>query len=318
MPPVSAAFAPSSLPPPPSNTHPIRLVPITSPHRHASAPLPPSPPSTPSQSPRDELSAFSWDQDKAYELRSAVQSMSVRDNNQPHLLPDTPDATPLTISPAEALLRHQPSVSALQFIKGILPNIDTVSVKGKELRGRYIVEDAGMELVTQGWTGAVVMDLQYSLTTTSLSSSEMSRDSGSSSDRITPRRTLVTKIGLFQLDTNNLRTAILDVLDHATERLRVDNVMFVLDRSHLSDDKFRAIVHGLCYVGASIVGHGFVEEDNGDVRDKKDTGPPRVGSQDSCLRSSALSTSVLSEAQEESLHKPRCVAKNLVLLSVDV
>lgn len=166
-----------------------------------------------------------------------------------------------------------------------------------------------MELVCYGWTGAVLVDAKPPSTPTasrslssSLSSHRMSRTSSlsgsfaTSSSRpvLTPRRTLLTKIAAAQLDTKDLRSSILDALDHATEKLSVDNVVFVLDRSGLDDDKFRAMVHGLCYVGASIVGLGA---------------------------HGALGTSMGSEQngdEEEDVQAPRHVTPGLVLLSVDV
>lgn len=159
-----------------------------------------------------------------------------------------------------------------------------------------------MELVCPGWSGAVLVDSKAMLTKTqsrsyssSMSSSRMSRTSSVSSFKgAPPQRILLTKIAAAQLDTKDLRSSILDALDHATEKLQVENVVFVLDRTGIDDEKFRAILHGLCYVGANVVGHRAHGQEE-----------PRQGQgQES--------------DQEEDVHSPRHVAPGLVLLSVDV
>lgn len=124
----------------------------------------------------------------------------------------------------------------------------------------------------------------------------MSRTSSASSSAPlpSPRRTLLTRIAAAH-DAKDLRASILDALDHATEKLLVDNVVFVLDRSGLDDDKFRAMVHGLCYVGANIVGHGV---------------------HDDAYISRNSSGGVIDT--EEDLLSPRRVSPGLVLLNVDV
>lgn len=83
----------------------------------------------------------------------------------------------------------------------------------------------------------------------------------------------------------------MDALDHATEKLRVDNIIFVVDRSGLDEEQFRAMVHGLCYVGASVVGHGG---------------------------QSSLKRQGQESDEEEDILSPRHVAPGFVLLSVDV
>jgi hypothetical protein len=184
----------------------------------------------------------------------------------------------------------------------VLPQWKAIGQGGR----RYLVEDAGMELICPGWTGAVLIDTKPSAVnpmrsrsiSSSVSSGRYSNSSSSTSNaRVIvskPRRILLTRIAASLIDTKDLRSSILDALDHATERLLVDNVVFVLDRTGLDDTKFRAMVHGLCYVGASIVGHGS----HGDGNQK--------------------SNSQRSGDDEEDVHAPRQVAPGLVLLSVDV
>jgi hypothetical protein len=270
--------------------------------------LPLSPPSTPPTSPREEASSTSWasragasakettERHNEARLREALVSIAIQ--NKPEL-PDTPDSTPVVLSPAELMVRHQPSLCARDFVQTVLPRLRAIGQGGR----RYLVEDAGMELVCPGWTGAVLVDAkahtnpstQSKSASSSFSSTRMSRTSSHSSHQLThPRRTLLTRIAASLLDTADLRSSILDALDHATEKLQVDNVVFVLDRSGLDDEKFRAIVHGLCYVGASVVGHGSVGEAlhaKGQAQDRD---------------------------QEEDVHHPTHVSPGLVLLSVDV
>lgn len=299
----------------------IRLVPVsaTSHALDTSHQLPPSPPSTPSQSP-PALSNLSesWEPAgytpaKDNELRHALASMTVHEDN----LPDTPDASPSTVSHPDGMVHHQLSASACDFVKSVLPNVPIGSAKGKGQTqcGRYMVEDGGMELVCQGWAGAVLIDTKPSYMPVSSSSfspgssrirhglsSRMSRSSSASSasaiERRSPRRTLLTRIGASDLtDTKDLRARILDVLDHATERLHVDNVVFVLDRTGLDEERFRAIVHGLCYVGGNIIGHG-----------------PHDDAADDRYHAQQIDN----VNGDESIHAPRSVGRNLVLLSVDV
>lgn len=275
--------------------------------------LPPSPPSTPSTSPPQGSWASQQEDSRMRDeirlndevrLRQVLSSMSRREHKDQIELPDTPESTPLTMSPAEMLIRHQPNPSARDFVTLILPRLYAIGQGGR----RYLVEDAGMELVCSGWTGAVLIDTKAGSTastsfksrsmSSSVSSTRMSRSLSSSSSSIAaspPRRILLTKIAAAQMDTKDLRSSILDALDHATEKLQVDNVVFVVDRNGLDDEKFRAMVHGLCYVGASIVGHGTYGEER-EQRSK----PQSSGD------------------EEEDVHSPRQVAPNLVLLSVDV
>ncbi|UZJ53823.1 hypothetical protein CBS101457_003143 [Exobasidium rhododendri] len=278
--------------------------------------LPPSPPSTPTSSPQhgswlsDRESVgmrenMSSNDEEHTQLRQVLQSMARQEAQHKFELPETPESTPLTMSPAELLILHRPNVSAQRFTTTILPRLSAIGQGGR----RYLIEDAGMELVCPGWTGAVLIDTKPSLTavnvmksksmSSSISSSRMSHSSSSASNtRATsskPRRILLTKIAASLMDTKDLRSSILDALDHATEKLQVENVVFVLDRTGLDDAKFRAMVHGLCYVGASIVGHGS----HGDGTNKSNN---QASGGD----------------EEEDVHAPRQVSPGLVLLSVDV
>jgi len=299
----------------------IRMVPVNSTSRTANPThqLPPSPPSTPSHSPplRDDNLSQSWSSEKEDELRHSLSSIAVQEAE----MPDTPDASPSTISPADAMLRQKVSLSSREFLREILPRVLTINEKGQGdfgvQQGRYIVEDACMEIVSQTCIGAVLIDTKPTFTAHASAiscsfspgtprawnqtSSRMSRSSSNTSnassiglERPSPRRTLVTRINGIghQMDSKDLRAHILDVLDHATEKLHVDNIIFVLDRSTLDDEEFRATVHGLIYVGASIIGRGPKEGEA--IPDKEGGGDPN-----------------------ESIHAPHFVGKNYVLLSVD-
>lgn len=299
----------------------IRMVPVNSTSRTLSPThqLPPSPPSTPSHSPpqSDETFPQSWSSEKEDQLRQSLSSIAVQEGE----LPDTPEASPSAISPADAMLRQKVSISSREFVREILPKVLAINEKGQGdfgvQQGRYIIEDACMEIVSQTCIGAVMIDTKPTFTahTSAMSfsfspgtprawnqtSSRMSRSSSNNSnassialERPSPRRTLLTRINGIghQMDSKDLRAHILDVLDHATEKLHVDNIIFVLDRSTLDDEEFRATVHGLIYVGASIIGRG-----------------PREGE--------ATSGKEGGGDPNESIHAPRFVGQNFVLLSVD-
>lgn len=299
----------------------IRMVPVNSTSRtlNPAYQLPPSPPSTPSHSPPQREMAIpqSWSSEKEDELRQSLSSIAVQEGE----MPDTPDASPSAISPADAVLRQKVSLSSREFVREILPKVLTIKERGQGdfgvQQGRYIIEDACMEIVSQTCIGAVLIDTKPTFTAhaSAISCSfspgtprawnqtsyRMSRSSSNSSnvsnaglERPSPRRTLLTRINGIghQMDSKDLRAHILDVLDHATEKLHVDNIIFVLDRSTLDDEEFRATVHGLIYVGASIIGRG-----------------PKEGE--------ASSHSEEGGDPNESIHAPRCVGQNHVLLSVD-
>lgn len=299
----------------------IRMVPVNATSRtmNSSYQLPPSPPSTPSHSPptSNEIGPQSWSSEKGDELRQSFSSIAVQERE----MPDTPEASPSTISPADAVLRQKGSLSSREFVKEVLPKVLTINEKGQAdfgvQAGRYIIEDACMEIVSQTCIGAVLIDTKPTFVahptaiscsfspstprTWNQTSSRMSRSSSNNSnasntglERPSPRRTLLTRINGIgnQMDSKDLRAHILDVLDHATEKLHVDNIIFVLDRSTLDDEAFRATVHGLIYVGASIIGRG-----------------PKEGEPDSQNEERGN--------PNETIHAPRCVGKNFVLLSVD-
>lgn len=370
--------------------------------------LPPSPPSTPSHSPNEEGPVFSWTSSRADELRDAVEMMRMGENSvnaaQAHpgrrepsaneemesrswnastkkgdqdiskCLPETPDASPLFISPAEGNVHHHPSMSALAFVKSVLPKLKPFGGDGQHSsQGRYIIEDAGMELVCPGWTGAVLIDVKPKTATVPsmpstprMRSSRMSRTSSTASrssaggagvpERTPPHRTLLSRINAasHQYDaaafasslsataaapsTKDLRAHVLDALDHATERLHVDNVVFVLDRSGIQDDEhFRAIVHGLCYVGANVIGHGPLSSSaaadehiagSSDLllsssllsqSSSSHMGSPLRARSHPGAESAGISSSSINDTNtSECVLRPRTVAPNLVLLSVDV
>lgn len=214
-------------------------------------------------------------------LRSAVERIATSRHSELKAVSlPTPDATPSTMSPASILI-HQPGVTARGFSQAILPRIND---------GDYAVEDAGMDLVCPGWSGAVLINTRKP-TVKASRSGKLSRSKAAPSHH---RRTLLTMLPSSLLPSD-LRTSILDVLDHATEKLRVDNVVFVLDRMAIcqafDEERFRAIVHGLCYVGASVIGVG--KEGDEDLETNGDD-------------------------EQEDVNAPKHITAGLVLLSVDV
>lgn len=313
----------------------IRMLPVssTSTSFDTSNQIPPSPPSSPDESPNgriesdysQSLQSFEGaSKDDEEHLRQVLTQLTMQGKAAAvaDQLPDTPNATPLTLSPAEALLRPQPHSNAREFVRQIFPSMIPIGMKGKEQaqRGRYIIEDAGLDLINRldNRGAAILIDTKPAYVsatpsasssfnnhrsnsyTQSFSSTRMSRRSSGSTaasfNERSPRRTLLTQINTSQVsDANRLRESILEILDCATERLNVDAIMFVLNRSEMLQEEFRATVHGLCYVGATIVG-----------RRSKDGGEAAVDDESG------------GSGSDESIYAPRSVGQDLVLLSVDV
>lgn len=111
-------------------------------------------------------------------------------------LPDTPEHTPLTMSPADGV-QHHPAASARAFMKRIFP----------ALPAEAAVEDAGIELVCPGWEGAVL--------------DRTAADEG---------RTLYVNMPT-QADASALRENVVAILDVADEPLACVSVVICIDKN---------------------------------------------------------------------------------------
>lgn len=145
------------------------------------------------------------------------------------LMPVTPEISP------DNDVRHHAQKSAHSFLDrifvGVLRNLS--------------VEDAGVELVSPGWSGAVIKSGPAGPACASSSfSSTCSSDSSAET-----QRTLYVSMPAV-VDASLLREQVLAVLDAASEKLGCESVMVCLDRA-MRD--FASVLHGLCYVGGAMV-----------------------------------------------------------------
>ncbi|CBQ68121.1 conserved hypothetical protein [Sporisorium reilianum SRZ2] len=145
------------------------------------------------------------------------------------LMPATPEISP------DNDVRHCAQKSAHSFLHRIFANVPH----------NLAVEDAGVELVSPGWSGAVIKCgalafNQASSSYTSTSSSDSSADT---------QRTLYVSMPSV-VDASLLREQVLAVLDAASEKLGCDSVMVCLSKA-MRD--FATVLHGLCYVGGALV-----------------------------------------------------------------
>ncbi|CEH14539.1 Ornithine decarboxylase antizyme [Ceraceosorus bombacis] len=141
------------------------------------------------------------------------------------LMPNTPEATPTTMSPAEGLLRHQPTASAFELLQSIYPLLPSAS------SSLGVAQDAGVELVCSKWRGAV-----------------LDEDGGTGT---TSSRSLHVLMPNDIRAGGPLRDEILALLDLASERLACGRVIIAMERAEMED--FPTTLHGLCYVGAQVV-----------------------------------------------------------------
>lgn len=145
------------------------------------------------------------------------------------LMPATPEISP------DNDVRHHAQKSAHAFLHRIFANVPH----------NLAVEDAGMELVSPGWSGAVI---KSGIASAPHASSSFSSTSSSDSSADTQRTLYVSMPSV--VDASVLREQVLAVLDAASEKLGCESVMVCLDRT-MRD--FASVLHGLCYVGGALV-----------------------------------------------------------------
>ncbi|KAJ9476467.1 Ornithine decarboxylase antizyme [Pseudozyma hubeiensis] len=156
-------------------------------------------------------------------------SVAHRNTLSAELMPATPEISP------DNDVRHHAKKSAHSFLHRIFANVPR----------NLAVEDAGVELISPGWSGAVI---RSGATTPGQASSSFSSNSSSDSSADTQRTLYVSMPPV--VDATLLREQVLAVLDAASEKLGCDSVMVCLDK--VMHD-FASVLHGLCYVGGALV-----------------------------------------------------------------
>ena len=138
-------------------------------------------------------------------------------------VPATPD-----MSPANQDAHHHPTEAAEAFMRRVFVDW-TVS-------RAFQAEDAGVELVCPGWTGAVAQRLH----TPEGAGRKLPLDPSTRALYVHMPRSC---------DRSALRDHILQLLDTASERVCAGRVVFCLERN-LPD--LSSLLHGLCYVGGQV------------------------------------------------------------------
>lgn len=153
-------------------------------------------------------------------IRSALQQ-SAR-----FTVPGTPE-----VSPAQYDVHHHPKATAEAFLRRIFVDWHT---SGALLQA----EDAGIELVCRGWTGAVVQkcDLSYRAST------------APSGVRCAKDRSLYVLMPR-SCDRSQLHEHILRILETASHSVCAARVVVCLERD-LPD--LSSLIHGFCYVGGEV------------------------------------------------------------------
>ncbi|SPO21312.1 uncharacterized protein UTRI_00789 [Ustilago trichophora] len=162
-------------------------------------------------------------------LQHYHRSHEAGDASISELMPATPEISP------DNNVRHHAQKSAHAFLHRIFAHVPH----------NLAVEDAGVELVSPGWSGAVIKSGPVAAAHASSSySSTYSTDSSADT-----QRTLYVSMPPV-VDASLLREQVLAVLDAASEKLGCDSVMVCLDKA-MRD--FASVLHGLCYVGGALV-----------------------------------------------------------------
>ncbi|KAJ1030009.1 hypothetical protein NDA16_000922 [Ustilago loliicola] len=171
------------------------------------------------------------------------------------LMPATPEISP------DNDVRHHAQKSAHAFLDRIFAGVPH----------NLSVEDAGVELVSPGWSGAVIKSGPAGPAHASSSfSSTCSSDSSAET-----QRTLYVSMPAV-VDASLLREQVLAVLDAASEKLGCESVMVCLDRS-MRD--FASVLHGLCYVGGAMVAAAHKKEQLSGGQNKLPNADPVSGLQ---------------------------------------
>lgn len=307
---------------PPHSGYPIRHNPSVA---EGPCAIPPSPPSSPSL-PATDAAFFTCDDhtpesstpSTAHDLlASGTKLDSLRTfQRSAAIFPDTPEATPSSqVTSRMNGVKRDPCVDLKAYVQTVLPDLISIETYLSDGQSpyRYMLEDAVMESIDSQWSGVVLIDTRVgdddSRSERRQVSKGMSRSdncdswhstsSQSSNHLQLPEnyrtgRTLLTKIDSKHSAGSNLRRRVLSILDHAAEVLRADSIIFAVDRTAMDAEHFRSTVHGLCYVGASIMRRS------------------------STASQSAAMSIDCQRFPEESLTSPRSISPQFVLLSMSI
>lgn len=155
-------------------------------------------------------------------------------------LPDTPISSMgiSPICPSSTFAQH-PSESAKRFLKSIFADFPT-QVGSEHVVG--VADDAGVDLVCPGWEGAV-------LDQTRLNSNGHGGSVGS--------RTLYAAMPCHSQAPEKMRADVLNLLDLASEQLSCELVIIAVRKGEMDEADCKATLHGLCYVGGSVMAAGL-------------------------------------------------------------
>lgn len=200
-------------------------------YTHDQSMLPPSPPPSPPPTYTDytaivgtagsPLPPLSSDEDthslsSSFVPTNAVHIQTTLQRTAQFDVPGTPD-----MSPANMDVRHHPAATAEAFLRRIFVDWNASA--------RYKAEDAGVELLCRGWTGAVVQnDAQAPVSA--------------------ERRALYVHMPR-DCDRTQLRDHMLRILDTASDSVCASRVVFCLERN-IPD--LASLLHGMCYVGGQL------------------------------------------------------------------
>ncbi|EPQ29186.1 uncharacterized protein PFL1_03473 [Pseudozyma flocculosa PF-1] len=179
------------------------------------------------------------------------------------LMPATPEVSP------DKEVQHFARKSAEDFFHRIFTDFAPASAQ---------VEDAGVELVCPGWSGAVLKTgtaAEEAAGERSTSYGSSGGRSSSSSSSSVSKRTLYVSMPR-QVDQSQLRELVLALLDAASDRLGCGTVILCLD-PQMRD--FATVLHGLCYVGGQVVSVGGEGKGKGPAGQQVDSvAPPEAAS----------------------------------------
>ncbi|KAL4402859.1 ornithine decarboxylase inhibitor [Malassezia pachydermatis] len=226
-------------------TH-TRAIPVTSPplNRSSSFTLPLSPP--PSPPPRysraRESEAFHGSTTSPAHANVHTSSSTLPLQNVDALrtslhqvnrfdVPGTPD-----MSPANGDVHHYPAATAEAFVRRLFVDLPAI--------GAWKAEDAGIELMCPGWSGAVIE--KFSTASSSTSSASLA----CASEKLNRALYVHMPSGC---DRSQLRDHMLAILDTASDAIHASKVVFCLERS-LPD--LSSLLHGMCYVGGQVISIG--------------------------------------------------------------
>lgn len=186
---------------------------------------PPSPPPVHTAIVHHEDAAMRTDSPAPLAVPTTSELRSVLDHAAKFGVPGTPD-----MSPANMDARHLPTATAEAFVRRVF-----VDWNASDL---YKAEDAGVELLCPGWTGAVIQkrvdDVPGGV-----------------------ERALYVQLPL-SFDRSRLRDNMLRILDTASDGVSASRVVFCLERN-IPD--LASLLHGMCYVGGHLSSiHGQRDE----------------------------------------------------------